>query len=369
VKTSRYVILIQALSAQREVEGTPMSSHENPPAQAAGSSRSALRTGVSRGSVFFSNEFGLLLLIAIFLVVFGFTTSGFLGPFNLFTMGRNAAVNIMIGLSMMTVIVTGGLSLAVGAIGVCAAMFTGYTLEILNLPWPLALACGIGLGAALGFVNGFTVVRTGLHSFIITLATMSIFFGAMVFLTRAEAYRKLPPAFAAFGKMKLFNYVSPLLLFTVLVALALIWLYHRSVLGREMLAAGARPEAAELSGVNVGRMIVLCHMLSGALAGIAALMLVSRNGAAIPSMAGQLGQDWLLPAFLGPVLGGTLLNGGKAPVVGTCLGATLVTLLTGGLLLLEIGEFWVQSFLGLLLLVAVFMDKARRSYLTYRNLA
>lgn len=346
-----------------------MSSQQNPAASEAGPSRSALGMGMSRGSVFISNEFGLLLLIAIFVAIFSLTTSSFLTPFNLFTLGRSAAVNIMIGLSMMTVIVTGGLSLAVGAIGVCSAMFMGYTLEVLNLPWPLTLVCGIALGAALGFVNGFAVVRTGLHSFIITLATMSIFFGVMVFLTRAEAYRKLPPEFAAFGKMKLFTYVSPLLLVTFLVALALIWLYHRSALGREMLAAGARPEAAELSGVDVGRMIILCHMLSGALAAVAALMLVARNGAAIPSMAGQLGQDWLLPAFLGPVLGGALLNGGKAPVLGTCLGATLVTLLTGGLLLLEIGEFWVQSFLGLLLLVAVFMDRARRSYLAYRNLA
>lgn len=346
-----------------------MSSQQNPAASEASPSRSALGMSMSRSSVFISNEFGLLLLIAIFVAIFSLTTSSFLTPFNLFTLGRSAAVNIMIGLSMMTVIVTGGLSLAVGAIGVCSAMFMGYTLEVLNLPWPLTLVCGIALGAALGFVNGFAVVRTGLHSFIITLATMSIFFGVMVFLTRAEAYRKLPPEFAAFGKMKLFTYVSPLLLVTFLVALALIWLYHRSALGREMLAAGARPEAAELSGVDVGRMIILCHMLSGALAAVAALMLVARNGAAIPSMAGQLGQDWLLPAFLGPVLGGALLNGGKAPVLGTCLGATLVTLLTGGLLLLEIGEFWVQSFLGLLLLVAVFMDRARRSYLAYRNLA
>ena len=346
-----------------------MSSQQIPTPAEASVSRPTFGGGASRSGLFVSNEFGLILLIAVFIVVFSLTTKGFLSPFNLFTLGRNAAVNIMIGLSMMTVIVTGGLSLAVGAIGVCAAMFAGYAIEALQVPWPLAIVGGIGLGVGLGFVNGFTVVRTGLHSFIITLATMSIFFGVMVFLTRAEAYRNLPPEFAAFGKLKLFTYVSPLLLVTGVVALALTWLYHRSVLGREMLAAGARPEAAELSGVRVGRVTILCHMLSGALAAIAALMLVTRNGAAIPSMAGQLGQDWLLPAFLGPVLGGALLNGGKAPVLGTCLGATLVTLLTGGLLLLQIGEFWVQTFLGLLLLLAVFMDRARRSYLAYRNLA
>ncbi|NPD16501.1 ABC transporter permease [Xinfangfangia sp. D13-10-4-6] len=315
-----------------------------------------------------TNEFGLILLIVLFAVLFAVTTRGFTTPFSLFTLGRSAAVNIMIGLSMMAVIVTGGLSLAVGAIGVCAAMFLGYLIQSLGMPWPLAILAAIAMGAALGFINGFAVVRTGLHSFIITLATMSIFFGVMVFLTRAEAFRGLPPVFADFGKMKFATYFSPLLLVTLAAALGLGWLYRYSVLGREMLAAGARPEAAELSGIRVGRMIIYCHMLSGALAALAALMLVARNGAAIPSMAGQLGQDWLLPAFLGPVLGGTLLNGGRAAVLGTCLGAFLVTMLSSGLLLMRVGEFWVQSFLGLLLLLAVLMDKLRRSYLARRNL-
>jgi ribose transport system permease protein len=315
------------------------------------------------------NEFGLILLAVVFATVFGLMTKGFLSPFNLFTLGRSAAINAMIGLSMMTVIVTGGLNLAVGAVGVSAAMGFGWLVEVAGLPWPLAVAGGIALGAALGFVNGFAVVRTGLHSFIITLATMSIFFGVMVFLTRAEAFREIPRAFTALGKMKLASYVSPLLVVTLVVALALSWLYRRTDLGREMLAAGARPAAAELSGIRVGRIFIYCHMLSGALAGLAALMLVARNGAAIPSMAGQLGQDWLLPAFLAPVLGGTLLSGGKVSVLGTCLGAFLVTMLTSGLLLMQVGDFWVQSFLGLLLLIAVMMDRLRRSYLARRNLA
>jgi ribose transport system permease protein len=325
--------------------------------------------GLSRTRFLLSNEFGLILLIVAFAVIFALANPGFLSAFNLFSLGRNSAVNIMIGLSMMAVIVTGGLNLAVGAMGVSAAMACGFLIEVLGMPWPLALLGGLALGAGLGFINGYMVVRTGLHSFIITLATMSIFFGVMIFLTRAEAYRELPDAFSAFGKMRFGTYFSPLLLVTLAVALALAWLYRFTVTGREMLAAGASPAAAELSGINVGRAIVLCHMLSGFLAGMAALMLVTRNGAAIPSMAGQLGQDWLLPAFLGPVLGGTLLQGGKVSVLGTVLGAFLVTMLSSGLLMLQVGAFWVQTFLGLMLLVAVLLDKARRSYLNRRNLA
>lgn len=318
---------------------------------------------------YLTNEFGLIALIVVFGLAFGLATTGFLSPFNVFSLGRIAAVNIMIGLAMMVVIVTGGLNLAVGAIGVCGAMICGYLIEAIGLPWPLAVIGALVLGAALGFINGWAAVRTGLHSFIITLATMSIFFGAMIFLTRGESYRGLPLVFAAFGKMKMLGYFSPLLLVTLCAALLLAYLYNWTAVGREMLAVGAKPEAAEMSGVKVGRIVIYCHMLSGALAAAAALMLVARNGAAIPSMAGQLGQDWLLIAFLGPVLGGTLLTGGKASVLGTCLGAFLVTMLTSGLLLLQLGDFWIQSFLGLLLLAAVLMDKTRRSFLARRNMA
>ena len=93
---------------------------------------------------------------------------------------------------------------------------------------------------------------------------------------------------------------------------------------------------------------------------------VNRIGAAIPSMAGHLGFDWLLPAFLAPVIGGTLLSGGKVTVFGTMLGAVLVTLINNGLYLIDVGEFWVRFFLGLILLFAVLLDRARE-YFTSKN--
>lgn len=316
-----------------------------------------------------SNEFGLIVLIVLFAVIFWSVSPAFLSKFSLYALGRTAAVNIMIGFSMMVVIVTGGLNLAVGAIGVGAAMSGGLLMEVFGWPWPLAVAGGLAVGAALGAINGVMIVRSGLHSFIITLATMSIFFGVMIFLTQAQSYRGISAAFTGFGRAKMFGILSPLLLVSVGAGLLLSVLFRFTALGRELLATGANERAAELSGIRAGRMITVCHALSGALAAAAGLMLVARTGAAIPSMAGQLGQDWLLPAFLGPVLGGTLLTGGRLSVLGTFLGAFLVTMLTTGLLLMQVGAFWVQTWLGLLLLFAVLVDRARRSYLTSRKLA
>jgi ribose transport system permease protein len=307
-----------------------------------------------------SNEFGLVALIALFGAWFALATPGFASSFNLFTLGRIAAIDIMIGFSMMVVIVSGGLNLSVGAIGVCSAMAFGWLSQRFGLPLPLTIPAALAFGAALGAVNGQLIVRSGLHSFIITLATMSVFFGLMVFITRAEAFRSLPSQVLAFGRLRYFGYVSPLIFVSAAVGLLLAALYRLTPVGREMLAAGANPAAAELSGVRVGRTFVFCHMLSGALAGVAALMSIARTGAAIPSMAGDLGQDWLLPAFLGPVLGGTLLSGGRVSVAGAFLGSALVSELTNGLLQFRVGEFWLQTYLGLMLLAAVLLDLARR---------
>ena len=315
-----------------------------------------------------SNEFGLAVLLALTFLIFANTLQGYSSTFSLFTIGRQIGINTMIGLAMMAVIVTGGLDLSVGAIGACTAMFFGYLAQAMGLPLMLAIPLAIVFGAGLGFINGFTVVKSGVHSFIITLASMSIFFGLMIFMTKAQSFNQLPPEVPAFGKMKLGGLVSPLLVISIIMCAVLSVFYRFTTVGRSMLAAGANPRAAELSGIRTARVITACHVLTGGLAALAGLMLTSRTGAAIPSMAGQLGQDWLLPAFLAPVLGGTLLAGGRVSVVGTLLGAAFVQVMTSGLLLMRIGEFWILACLGIMLLLAVLTDKARQTILRSKGM-
>jgi ribose transport system permease protein len=311
----------------------------------------------------FTNQFGLLCLVVIFVIIFSTVTDGFTSRFNIFALSRVVAIDIMIGLAMMVVILTGGLNLALGAIGVCAAMFGGWCMETMRIPVIPSIFLILGMGSFLGWVNGMITVKTGVHSFIVTLATMSIFFGLMLMFTEAEAFRRLPESFTEFGSVKLFNkYVSPLLLLSIATCCVLFYLFKYTDLGRKLIAAGANPDAAELSGISVNTMFVYCHMLSGFLGALAAIMLTTRIGAAIPSMAGQLGMDWLLPAFLAPVIGGTLLSGGKLSVFGTMLGAVLVTLITNGLYLIDVGEFWIRFFLGIILLIAVLLDRTREFF-------
>jgi ribose transport system permease protein len=306
-----------------------------------------------------SNIVGLLIAIAVFAVGFSLATSGFASRINIYSLSRSIGINGVIGLAMMTVIITGGLNLALGAIGVCAAMVVGWSLQKAGLPIPLGLLFGVLAGAALGAINGLIVVATRLHSFVVTLATMSIFFGVMVLLSGANGFNALPSALLGFGRLRLFGMVSPLLLVMALVALLLFYLYRFTALGREMLAAGANPVAAKLSGLPVERLFVYCHALCGAIGAIAGVLVSLRNGAVVPSMAGPLGADWLLPAFLAPVLGGTALTGGEVSVLGAVLGAVFVEIITSGLYMLQIGEFWIQTALGLVLLAAILLERAR----------
>ena len=303
-----------------------------------------------------SSQFGLLVIIVAFWVVFSWRAPGFVSSFNLFSVGRALAVDIVIGFAQMAALATGGMNLSVGSIGVCAVMTGGFLMQTLGLPIPVAIAGALALGATLGWLNGFVITRTGVNSFIITLASANLYSGAMLILTKAVPFDNLPKDIGAFGKLRLADAVSPLLIIALAIGSLLFVLYRHSVLGRQILASGANARAAKMSGVPVDRVVTISHALSGLLAATAGMMVVARLGAAMPAVGGE---DWLLPSFLGPVLGGTLLSGGAVAVVGTMLGALLVTTIRSGLLVLQIGNFWLQLYLGVILLFAVLADRWR----------
>jgi ribose transport system permease protein len=316
--------------------------------------RRSLSSFLLRGST----QIGLFAILVVLWVVFPSLAPGFLSKFNLNSLGRSVAVDIVVGFAQMVVLATGGMNLSVGAIGVCAVMLSGYLMQVLGVPIPVAIAGTLALGALLGWINGFAIVKTWVNSFVVTLASASLFSGGMLILTKAVPLNGLPPEFGAFGKSGVLG-VPSLALVALGIAVGLYFLFKHSTLGRQILAVGANARAAEMSGIPVDRTIVFVHALSGALAAAAALMLTSRLAAAMPAVAGD---DWLLPSFLAPVIGGTALSGGIVSVVGTILGALLVSTIRSGLLVLEIGNFWLPLFLGAFLLAAILIERGRAAY-------
>jgi len=300
-------------------------------------------------------QLGLLIILLILWAVFTSLAPGFLSRFNLNSMGRSVAIDVVVGFAQMVVLATGGMNLSVGAIGVCCVMAAGYLMQMAGLPIPVAILLTLAFGGLLGALNGLAIVKTGVNSFIVTLASASLFSGGMLIFTKGVPLNGLPATFGAFGRSGI-GPVPSLAIVALVIGALLYILFKHTVLGRQVLAVGANARTAEMSGIPVGRITIFVHVLSGVLAGAAALMLTSRLSAAMPAVAGD---DWLLPSFLAPVIGGTALAGGMISVIGTILGALLVATIRSGLLVLQVGNFWLQLFLGVFLLSAILFERYR----------
>lgn len=307
----------------------------------------------------FLDRTGLLAVIVIFWAIFIVFAEGFLNRVTIFGLSRTVAVTAVIGLSQMVVLGIGQMNLAVGAIGGMIAVFTGWLMQGVGLPVWAAIVVALLFAAFTGWINGLIITKTGINSFIVTLGMGSVVTGLVFILTKAEAFRDLPKAYTSFGKVRWVKFgwleLSPLIFIALAVAGLLALIYKGTTFGRWMLATGANPRAAELSGVPVNFVIQATHALSGLLAGAAGIMLVSRLGSALPS----IGENWLLPSFAAPIVGGTLLSGGAVAVFGTLLGALLIESVSVGLTLMNVPSFWIQLFIGLVLLLAVLIDRAR----------
>lgn len=299
----------------------------------------------------------LLIVTAGFWIFFAAFARGFLSDFNLFGLLRFAAIGILIGFAQMVVLSIGDMNLAVGAVGGAAGMFAGW-LMAMGLPVLVAALLAIALGCILGLGSGVLIRVTGLNSFIVTLAAASLITGALLILTQARPFSSLPPSLTDFAQVELPGTpISPFFVVMLLIGLGLFLLYRNTSLGREMLAIGANRRAALMSGLAVGRVVLLTHLFSGLLASVAGVMSIAANNTASPG----LGSDWVLTSFVAPAIGGTLLSGGLVSVFGTVIGGILVATLGSGLLLVGVDNFWLEVCLGVVLLLAVVLDWLTRA--------
>jgi ribose transport system permease protein len=297
----------------------------------------------------------LALLVAAGCAVLAMLKPNFLTDLNAYVLLRGISITLIVAFAQLVVLAIGQLSLSVGAIGGMTAVLTGGMMEVWGVATPVAIGAGLLVGAAAGLVNGLLITRTGINGFVITLATASAFTGITIGLNNAEPFYNLPTAFVAFGQARL-GPIPGIGVITILITLALAFLFRRMVLGRQILAVGGNPRSAALSGIQVDPIIVVTHTLSGLLSAIAAILLMARLGSAQPS----IGSDWLLPSFAIPIVGGVALSGGAAPIASTVLAACLIALIENGLVLTKADPYWIQFLLGAIILGAVGLNHLRR---------
>ncbi|MFC9622703.1 ABC transporter permease [Streptomyces sp. NPDC056930] len=324
-----------------------------------------------------NQRLGLLVLIVVLCTLFGVLRPAFLDErLVLFPLLRDIATLTVVALAQMVVLSVGHMNLAVGRMAAFGALFAGFGYDRLGLSLPLGLLLCLSAGAAIGALTGWIIARTGVSSFVVTLAMDFALLGLVSLLysalTENAAFTTRPSGLAGLRSYSLADIcvgpvcgspaVPQMIQFTVLALAGLGFLYGCTRLGRELLLTGANPAAAELSGIPTSRRVILAHAMSGMLAALAGFMAAVGTG----TFRASIGDDLMLPSFLGAVLGGTLLTGGVVSVIGALLGTSLVGVIRKGLDLLGVGLESLNIYLGCVLLLALSADRVR-TVLSYRK--
>jgi ribose transport system permease protein len=300
-----------------------------------------LRRSVSAGpAAAFAGVIALSAVLAL-------TTHSFASLENIDVVAKATGVTIVVGLAQMVVIGAGGMNLAVGATGGVVSVICGSLMNNFGVNPMLAVVAGLLGGTLSGAVIGTVIVRGGFSPFIVTLAGGSILTGIALGITQSVPYYHLPDDFQTLGEAELAA-IPVMFWMAILIAVVLAVVFRYVSFGRQVLAFGANPRAAELSGVPIGRLTISVYALSGFIAACAAVLLIARLGDADPI----IGKDWLLASFAAPIIGGTRLAGGQVSVLGTVLGALLLGILANGLVQWNVDVFFVQLISGAIILAA-----------------
>jgi ribose transport system permease protein len=272
------------------------------------------------------------------------------------------SVNLCLSIGMTLIILTGGIDLSVGAIlGLAGAVAAGLLKNGLALKWLGAqlqftvfgaIIAGVVTGLALGWFNGVVITRFKLPPFVATLGMLSIGRGLTMLWTNGFPITALGPTFGFIGAGFLLGVPMAVWISAVLVGVFYLISIH-TTLGRYIYAVGGSEKAAAFAGLRVDRIKVWVYTLAGGLAAVGGLILTARLDAADP----KAGLGYELDSIAAVVIGGTSLSGGRGSIFGTVLGCLIIGVLNNGLVLLEVSPFWQQVIKGLVILVAVAVDK------------
>lgn len=297
--------------------------------------------------------YALYVAFAILLVVFSFASPWFLSVDNFLNIGRQTALVSIVAVGMTFVIIGRQIDLSVGSVLALSGMSAALAMTHVSDSWIVGAIAGIGTGALVGLINGVATTRLNVPSFLVTLGTLSAARGLalMVTTTRPEIITN-DSFISIFGEGDVFGVPVPIL-WTLLTVAAGILLLHYSVFGRRVYACGGNPTAALYSGINIRRVTTLTFVLTGVLAGVAALVLSARSHAARPDVV----QGMELDVIASVTLGGCSLFGGRGFVLGTLLGSLIIGTLNNGLVLLGVSSSLQLVIKGAIIVAAVAFTK------------
>lgn len=301
-------------------------------------------------------EIGILLFVILLMATASVLSPRFLTPGNLEDILLNISILVIVALAQMMVIITRGIDLSVGSvIALVAMMVSVMTVAFPGLnPW-LALVLGMALGTVLGSVNSAIITWGTVPPIIATLGTLSIYRGLVFFFSRGNWVNahEMPESFSRLSKASPLG-APNLILFALVIALLVYYFLNYTQPGRDIYAVGSNPEAAEVAGIRVQRIIFMVYVISGFLCGMAGVLWASRFESAQTNTA--LGFE--LQVVAAAVVGGVNIFGGSGTVLGVTLGALLLGVINNALIIVRISPFWQLAVQGLLILLAIIVDSA-----------
>jgi fructose transport system permease protein len=302
-----------------------------------------------------------LIVLLLSIIAFGLLIgTKFFSAFSMTLILQQVAVVGIVGAAQTLVILTAGIDLSVGAIMVLSSVVMGQFTFRYGFPAPIAVLCGFGVGALCGWINGALVAHMKLPPFIVTLGTWQIVLASNFLYSANETIRSQDiaaqaPLLQVFGAtFRIGNAVFTYGVIAMVLLVALLWyILNNTAWGRHVYAVGDDPEAAELSGVRVGRMLVSVYVISGIICALAGWVLIGRLGSVSPT-SGQLAN---IESITAVVIGGISLFGGRGSIMGMIFGALVVGVFSLGLRLIGTDPQWTYLLIGLLIIVAVAIDQ------------
>lgn len=303
----------------------------------------------------------LIALIAVFTVL---KPDAFMNRDNIIGILQSTTVIGVLAIASTFIIITSGIDLSVGVLMTFCAVMAGVFMVNLGIPMPLGIVLAIGMGCMCGALSGWAITKLKVPPFIATLGMMMLLKGASLIITNTRPiYFSDVEGFDQIALGSLIGDLIPALpipngvLIMFLVAVVCAVVLNKTALGRYTFALGSNEEAVRLSGVNVDRWKVIIYTFAGGICGISGLLIASRLNSAQPA----LGQGYELDAIAAVVIGGTSLSGGVGTILGTIIGAFIMSVLINGLRIMSVAQEWQMVLTGLIIILAVYTDNLRRN--------
>lgn len=294
--------------------------------------------------------------LVVLFIMFSIASPNFFKFDNIVGILLATAVNGVLAVGVTFVIITGGIDLSIGTVMTFSAVSAGIIITNMHLPIGVGIIGALVAGGLCGLVNGLLIAKAKIPPFIATLGMMMVTKGLSLVLSGTKPiYFNDTPAFSKISMGKVLGIPNAVIIFLI-AALIGGFILSKTVLGRYDVALGSNEQAARLSGINVDKWKITIYLLTGIFAGLAGILMAARLNSAQPA----LGAGYEMDAISAVVIGGTSLSGGEGSMIGTVIGAFVITTLTNGLRILSVPQEWQTVVTGAIVIGAVYMDIIRR---------